>query len=256
MVRTVQLLWFLFLGLVLLPGCAQDDDDATSDPDDDDTTDAAILPAVSEALQTVNAAGRTGWVVLPERNEGEALPYLLVFHATGSDGRSMASLFEEHAHARGFVIVAPDSRVSPQGDFTWEVGTDPGEITPDLLHAVACFDEVLGRGDAPLDTAAVLAAGYSGGASSAPYLATNHPPLRSFAILHGGLFPDALGDNPVTGWLSTGDDDPLRPPAELAGHTATLQGLGYTVELHTYPGGHELGETERDELIDWWLGPE
>ncbi len=71
--------------------------------------------------------------------------------------------------------------MSPQGDYTWEVGTDPGEITPDYEHAVDCLDEVLDFSDTPLDPEAVLAAGYSGGASSAPYLATNHDSFRSFA---------------------------------------------------------------------------
>lgn len=253
-----SLLLSLALGLGLV-GCVvprDTDDDDVADADDDDSTDAILLPAESGPLDTVNSAGRSGWFTLPPRIDGEAIPYLLVFHATGSNGQGMASRFEGHAAARGFAVVAPDSRVSPMGDYTWEVGTDPGEITPDFEHAVSCLNEVLGRSGAPMDPDAALAAGYSGGASSAPYLATNHAPFRSFAVLHGGLFPGAFGDNTVSGWLSTGDDDTLRPPSELSGYETTLAGLGYDVELHTYPGGHELGQAERDELIVWWLGAE
>jgi len=226
------------------------------DDDDDDSTDAVVLPAEAGALETLNAADRSGWFLLPERTAGEPIPYLLVFHATGSNGQSMAGRFAAHSADRGFAVVAPDSRVSPQGDYTWEVGTDPGEVTPDYEHAVDCLDEVLGFSEAPLDSDSVLAAGYSGGASSAPYLATNHDVFRSFAILHGGMFPGAFGDNEGAGWLSTGDDDTLRPPSELSGYAATLEGMGYDVELRTYPGGHELSEIERDELIAWWLGAE
>ncbi len=70
------------------------------------------------------------------------------------------------------------------------------------------------------------------------------------------MFPGAFGDNQVRGWLSTGDADGVRPPSELSGYEATLDAMGYDVELHTYPGGHELSEIERDELIAWWLGAE
>ena len=252
--------------LLLLPtaacGLAVDDDVGDDDVGDDDSGDddagdddsQVLLEAESGVLLATNSAGRSGWYYLPPRADGAPVPYLVAFHGTGGDGQSIGAAFQALAEVRGFAIVAPDSRVSPQGQYMWEVGTEPGEVTPDLTHAITCLDEVLARGDAPLDAGHLLAAGFSGGASSAPYLATNDARFTALAILHGGMFEGGFGPNQPRAWLSTGEDDTARPPGELSQYALLLGTLGFPeVEFRTYPGGHELGEAERGELIAWWL---
>jgi predicted esterase len=231
---------------------ADDDDDAADDDDTaDDDDSASTLPEELGVLLTTNAAGRSGAFFLPARAPGEPLPIALLFHPTGGAGASMRDSFLAEARATGFAIVAPDSRVSPNGDFTWEVGTDPGEVTPDLLHAQACWQEVLDLGITP--SADVLAAGHSGGASSAPYLASNDARFSHFAVLHGGVFVGGLGSDRPAGWLATGEDDTLRPPAKLQGWADSLAALGFDVTVEIFPGGHGVSAAERVALVDWWL---
>ncbi len=239
-----------------LPG--DDDDDATAADDDDatgadDDDDGEPWPEDQGELDATNEAGRHGAYFVPEHQSQERLPVLLLFHATGSDGAAIRDQFVDEARARGFAIVAPDSRVSPSGDYTWEVGTDPGEVTPDLTYAQECFDEVVGDHDFRPHEERTLAAGHSGGASSAPYLATNDDRFTHFGILHGGMFAGAFGDNLARAWLSTGEDDTARPPAELQGYADQLEALGFDVTYELYPGGHGISADERTDLLDWWL---
>ena len=100
---------------------------------------------------------------------------------------------------RGFAILAPESRIAPDGQANWEVGDHPGEITDDRTHVMACLAElvaVLSAEHLTLDPRHVLVAGHSGGASSAPWLATSEEPFTAFAVLHGGAFPDGFGPRP------------------------------------------------------------
>ena len=113
-----------------LPESSDDDDSSVSD------TQSQQLEAVGGALTTLNTAERTGSYYLPSRRSDQPIPLLVGFHATGGNGEGFVSAFAAQALARGFAIVAPDSRVSPAGDFTWEVGTEPGEVTPDYTHAL------------------------------------------------------------------------------------------------------------------------
>src|SRR5256885_3949886 len=50
-----------------------------------------------------------------------------------------------------------------------------------------------------------LIAGYSGGGSSAPYIASNRPPFTHTAVLHGGVFAGGIGPRRMPAWFSTGD---------------------------------------------------
>ncbi len=240
--------------ILLATGCLQPAEDQDSSEDQDE---AHALQEDSGTLTTVNAAGRHGSYYLPPRRSDQSLPLLLGFHATGGDGAGFRSAFSTHALARGFAIVAPDSRVSPSGDFTWEVGTEMGEITPDYTHALNCIEELREDHGLVIDPDRVLAAGYSGGASSAPYLATNEEQFTSFAVLHGGVFPGGIGGNIVRGWFSTGEDDTIRSPDHVQGQLDSLLPLGFDdLELQIFAGGHELSGDEIAALIHWWLGEE
>ena len=226
------------------------DDDSTVAADDDDTP----APPSDGLLEATNSAGRHGSYYLPGGWNLEPLPLAVLFHATGGDGASISGQFATLAVTDRFAIVAPDSRESPGGDFTWEVGTDPGERTPDIDFALECLDEVLAMG-VIVDGSRVLSAGHSGGGSMAPYVATNEGVFTHFAVLHGGVFADAFGDNAIPGWFSTGTDDTVRPPALVQEAMAEAEASGLTeLEYHEYPGEHGLSEAEKHDVIFWWLG--
>jgi len=225
--------------------------------DDDDSAligSGETLAAESGSLSTVNAAGRSGYYYLPERLSGEAIPLLLGFHATGGTGEGFLGSFFAMAEEHGFAIIAPDSRTSPAGEYTWEVGDRPGEITPDYTHALACITEVQDSFSLSIDPRKVLAAGYSGGASSAPYLASNEELFTAFAVLHGGVFPGGIGDHIIPGWFSTGEDDSLRSPQHMQEQLDSLIPLGFAdLVLEIFPGGHGLSEEESRRVTEWWL---
>lgn len=214
-----------------------------------------VLAGSTHDLTTQNSAGRSGAYFVPSKKPETGLPLMLVFHGTGGNGQDMVTAFEQLAEQEGFLIVAPDSRVSPDGQFTWQVGSANGEITEDFVHALTCLEEVVTLHS--VDPSFMLAAGYSGGGSSAPYLATNlEDVFTHFAVLHGGIVLGGIGDNYIPGWFSTGTDDNLRPPARVEQDKNFMQTIGYDVTYTVYQGGHELGGKEKQELVAWWLNRE
>jgi predicted esterase len=203
---------------------------------------------------TTNSVGRTGAYFLPAGDIADPLFLVVAFHGSGGGGGGMIAPFRDLARTHGFALVAPDSRVDPGGNFNWEVGTKPGEVTEDLTHAQACMAELQARGDWSLDSEDVLAMGFSGGGSSAPYLGTNDPLFTGFAVLHGGSFPGGFGDNIIPGWYSTGEDDEARSPAFVQAEVAAAEAAGFTdITYTTFPGGHTMGQAELEAMVQWWL---
>jgi predicted esterase len=166
----------------------------------------------------------------------------------------MVSAFRDLAAKKGFIIVAPDSRMIA-GHFNWQVGGSPGSVTEDFTHALDCLAEVRAKPGLTIDDRHLLAAGFSGGASSAPYVATNQLLFTAFAVLHGGVIQGGIGMNVLRGWFSTGQDDPARPPALVQESVDYITGLGFTdVTYKVYPGGHVLSAPELSDVVAWWLG--
>lgn len=202
-----------------------------------------------------NEAGRSGWFYIPAGSRSSAVPLLVFLHGSGGSGRDFLAALRPFAKARYFLVVAPDSRRSPRGDFTWEAGDQPGQITPDLTHTIDCIDWVRVHGRLTFDSSRVLIAGFSAGGSSAPYIASNQLLFTHTAVLHGGVFPGGIGPRRVPAWFSTGEDDRYRSVALVQESASALSALGFSsVTFRAYPGGHELSEDELRGLIDWWLG--
>lgn len=200
-----------------------------------------------------NSVGRDGAYYEPARLPDTRVPVLVLLHPTGSSGRSFIPAFQSLADSLGFVIVAPDSRTSPDGIDTWQVGDRPREVTEDLTHVLAALEWVRRHTLLDFDDERILVAGFSGGASSAPYVATNRSPFSHAAILHGRAFPTGFGPRSIPLWLSTGDTDELAPVSSLRTLAADLRSRGLTVTVRTYPAGHVLTNDEKSELVSWWL---
>ena len=206
-------------------------------------------------ISAKNSSGRSGSYYLPEDYRDRALPMMVAFHGTSGTGLNMVKSFGRLADEYGFIIVAPDSRISPDGLITWQVGDRSYEITEDYLHTLSCIDEVIAIPGVRIDMQHILAAGFSGGASSAPYIATREYMFTAFAVLHGGVFPGGLGKNKIPGWFSTGESDPMRPPDMVEKAASSIVGLGFAnIAYRTFPGGHGLQDEEKRSLLEWWLG--
>jgi len=202
-----------------------------------------------------NSSGRSGTFYVPAGSRLNGLPVLVILHGTGQSGAEMVATFRDLAKTRHFAIIAPDSR-DHSGQLSWEVGDKQGDVTPDLTHTVDCIAWVRSHAGFLLDDSHVLIAGYSGGGSSAPYIASNRAGFTHTAVLHGGVFPGGIGSQRIPAWFSTGEQDRLRPVELVQQAAASLSSLGFTtVTFHSYPGGHELSDAELRDLIDWWLAP-
>jgi len=130
-------------------------------------------------LVTRNSAGRSGAYFLPSGYEAGPLPLLVAIHGSGSSGAAMVGVFHQEAQKRKFFIVAPDSRVAPNGQYSWEVADHAGEITDDYVHVRDCVAELRAMPGVQIDTAHVFIVGFSGGGSMAPYVATNGDEARA-----------------------------------------------------------------------------
>jgi poly(3-hydroxybutyrate) depolymerase len=200
------------------------------------------------------SAGRTGAFFLPAGYNTRAFPLFVAYHGSDQAGSDMVSAFHALAVTREFIIVAPDSRMF-DGHFNWQVGDHSGDVTEDYTHTLACIAEVRAKEGVAIDETRVLAAGFSGGGSSAPYIATNERLFKAFAVLHGGVIQGGIGTNVIRGWFSTGQDDPARPPSLVQQSVDYIQGLGFSdVTFKLYPGAHVLSPPELSDVIAWWLG--
>jgi poly(3-hydroxybutyrate) depolymerase len=216
---------------------------------------SSVAASVTGTLATTNSAGRRGAYFLPAGYQDHALPLLVALHGTGGSGAMMVGLFRKAAESQRFVIVAPDSRIAPNGQPSWEVPSKPGETTEDADHIRRCVDELRAMPGVRIDDARTLIAGHSGGASTAPYVASTDELYSAFAVLHGGAFPGGLGPRRVRGWFSTGDSDPLRPASRVGADASAVRAAGFdAVVFRTFKGGHDVGPEELDALMRWWLG--
>lgn len=216
---------------------------------------ACSEPAAEGSIEVQNSSGRSGSYYIPPGSRLHAIPLLVVFHGSGGSGRDVLALLRDLAKKRRFAIVAPDSRVLGPGLLTWEPGDKPGDVSPDLTHTLNCIEWVRTQMHLIVDTTHVLIAGFSGGGSSAPYVASNRPGFTHAAVLHGGVFPGGIGARRMPVWFSTGEEDRYRPVALVQEAAGSLTALGFSgVTFHSYPGRHDLSEAELHDLIDWWLG--
>jgi poly(3-hydroxybutyrate) depolymerase len=211
-------------------------------------------PMRSGALTTTNASGRAGAFFLPGGYASQRLPLMVAIHSTGQHGAAMVDLFREAAQRERFIVAAPDSRVDPEGQASWEVPDRPGLTTDDTDHIRRCVDEVLAMPDVHIDLGRTIIVGHAGGGTTAPYVASGVGLYRAFAVLHGGVLTASLGNRRVRGWFSTGDADTVRPPrlVERAADEMRRAGFGSVVS-RVFHEGHDVGPDEVHALVDWWL---
>ncbi len=166
----------------------------------------------------------------------------------------MIAAFKTIAIERRFAIVAPSSGYAEAlHDFTWTVGDKPNEITSDFRHVAACVAETRAREDVKLDATHTLIVGFSGGGSSAPYIATNTAGYAAFAVLHGGVFITGIGPRRVPGWFSSGATDPIRPAQGVLESAQAMRTAGFNVTYRSYPSTHVVSERELADIVDWWF---
>lgn len=206
-------------------------------------------------LDSLNREGKHAHWYVPSGDVLSPMPLLLAFHGSGQPSDNMAQSLVSFAEREHFVIVAPQSGHAPGYTITWSVGDHPGDISEDWAHVSTVLAEVESKLGAKLSRDGWLALGFSGGASSAPYRATNDARFSAYAVLHGGVFEGGFGRYRPRGWFSTGSADTLRSPSHVAAQAENARRASgdASIVFRTFDGGHELGDAELQSVIDFWL---
>ena len=177
---------------------------------------------------------RDGALYVPKRADpSRPAPLLVVLHGAGGQATQMLDPFVETAEARGYLVLAPESRGR-----TWDV------ILGGYGADVAFIEEALTRTFArhAVDPDRIAIAGFSDGASYA----------LSLGIINGTLFSDILAFSPgfmaptdqadaPRIFISHGIHDGVLPIDSCSRRLVPkLRQGGYDVDYREFDGGHEV----------------
>lgn len=178
------------------------------------------------------SGGRDGLVYVPRRYDpGVPAPLLVLLHGAGGRAPDLVGLFTETAEARGYLIVAPESRGR-----TWDVilggfGADVAFLDRALAQVFSRFAIEPGR---------IAVGGFSDGASYA----------LSIGMTNGTLFSDILAFSPGFAapgreaglprvFISHGVRDEVLPIDPCSRRLVPmLRRAGYDVDYREFDGGH------------------
>ncbi|MGQ0704395.1 MAG: alpha/beta hydrolase [Gemmatimonadales bacterium] len=200
-------------------------------------------------LSTLGLGGeRDGILYVPTSYDPNvSTPLIVALHGAGGADSDWVN-YHARAEARGFVLLAPDSR-GATWDLFWEgtVGSDLFFINLALAHT---FDRCR------IDRQRICLAGFSDGGSYALTLGLPNGDLFTHLI---GYSPGVLADigDPVGKprvFISHGTFDPiLSVRASRNEIVPELRGAGYDTTYEEFPGGHEVPAAISEAALDWLL---
>lgn len=160
---------------------------------------------------------RTYWMHVPQHLPDKAVPLVLIFHGSGSDGARMEDFtkFSVLADHHGFIAVYPDAVAA-----NWNDGREAISIlsqarqVDDVGFTSAIIDDV-GK-QHRVDPHRIYAAGFSNGGIFVHLLAEKLAPrLAAIASVSGGIAepiaPDFKPEQPLSVFIIHGTKDPFVP---------------------------------------------
>jgi len=193
-------------------------------------------------------SGRDGNLYVPHSYSPDvAMPLFVALHGFGGSCDNWAGYYEG-AEARGFVLLAADSRAE-----TWDLVL--GEFGPDVYFLDQALRLVFQR--CRIDPAKIALAGFSDGASYALSLGVSNGDLFTHLIAYSPGFyqPSSpfVGRPPI--YVAHGTRDANLPIAATRdGIVPRLRAAGYDVTFREFDGIHEIPAAIGDESADWFLG--
>jgi len=191
---------------------------------------------------------RGGLLYVPEGYDAATpAPLIVALHGAGGRAKSWERLFLA-SEARGFILMAPDSR-----DRTWDrVRTDFG---PDVAFIDSALRYTFER--CAIDAGKVALAGFSDGASYALSLGPSNGDLFTHIIAWSPGFSDPA--EPIVGvpgvFVSHGTADNVLPiGGSRNGIVPMFEMDGYEVEYAEFEGHHEMPPAIVEQALDWFLG--
>lgn len=175
---------------------------------------------------------RDGWLV-PSPAPGPR-PLWIAFHGAGASAQQMVTVLKEAAGPFGAHLLAIDSRRP-----SWDLLVDDA-FGADTAFLQAALEQTFGR--VWVDPAAIVALGYSDGASYALSLALRNAALFSQVIAYapGFAIPGESGPYP-SAYVSHGRNDTVLPVAACGRRVAAqLEKWGVDVTYEEHDGSHAL----------------
>jgi phospholipase/carboxylesterase len=188
---------------------------------------------------------RDGLVRCPP-DVGALVPLFVLLHGAGGTAEQGLALGARRPEAAGAVLLAPQSRAA-----TWDMMA--GGWGPDVRFLDRAMGHVAAR--VRIDPSHIILGGFSDGASYA----------LSLGLANGGLFGAILAFSPgfvappnVEGrprvYVSHGTQDQVLPIGRCSRRLVPqLQGAGYDVRYHEFPGGHVVPGEIAGEAFAWAL---
>lgn len=191
---------------------------------------------------------RDGFMFVPQSYDpGTPIPLVVALHGSQSSSAFWAQ-YESRAEARGFAILAPDSRTS-----TWDIAEE--RLGPDIAFIDLALEHVFDRVN--VDPSSVVLLGFSDGASYAISIGVSNGDLFDHLVSHSpGFF---IPFEPLVGkpaiYISHGSQDPILPVATTRDLIVPnfVQG-DYDVTYEEFDGGHTIPDSIAEAALDWWLG--
>ncbi len=174
-------------------------------------------------------------------------PLVVALHGSGGAAARWGDWFDR-SEARGFVLLAPDSRGR-----TWDrVG---GAFGPDVRFLDSALRHAFAR--CAVDPGRVALMGFSDGASYALSLGPSNGDLFTHLIAFSPGFSDP--EPPIVGrprvFVSHGTGDRVLPVAGTgAGIVPMFEMDGYETTYEEFDGGHEMPPEVVESALDWLLG--
>jgi len=191
---------------------------------------------------------RSGFLYIPQSYSGEtSTPLFIALHGAGGTANGSWYNYVSFAEARGFVLLAPDSR-----EATWDLILD--DYGPDVEFLDKALTYTFKR--CRIDPTRIALAGFSDGASYALSLGTANGNLFSHIIAYSPGFiitSDSLEGKPKI-FVSHGLDDNILPITTSQNIIVPyLINLKYDVTFKEFEGDHEIPTQIIDSSLDWFL---
>lgn len=179
---------------------------------------------------------------------------LFLLHGTGGDETDL--LFLDGLLEKSYNLVGLRGNVNENGMNRFFVRSAPGVFDQESIRAEAdkLYRFVSAWGNSQNHASKDMAfVGYSNGANVALATLFYYPQVvYTCALLHPMLpfEPEpSLTLLHLTMFISSGEADPMVPSADTARLMRTLSKTKATITHRTYPGGHEISETEIADVV-------
>jgi phospholipase/carboxylesterase len=193
------------------------------------------------------AEDRDALLLVPKKAGAQPQALVVSLHGAGGNAQHGIRLFEAHAEAQGFLILAPPSRRE-----TWDVIVN--NLGPDVDFIDAALQRVFETHD--IDHTRIGVAGFSDGASYALTLGLPNGDLFSHVLAFSPGFtahPSTTGSPGI--FISHGKRDTVLPIDPCSRRIVPrLRSAGLRVDYREFDGGHTVPDEMSAAAVEQLLG--